>query len=256
MLAEVRGRTTDDPRRWFYDADAVLRILEVVNIGSVVLCTSCSAGYQLGKLSCEGDGRRCRTVQQRQGVEHIGEPLRLGLPVDMQSPQGVLQGFTTHSHLRCQGLFRQVLQRTTNLEVLGEIVLPVDTEHTFSLHTVVVVRLQRDVDTSTCIDDALVEDGHLAGSIIDGIVATLAQRHTTCRYFYRTLRNVVCPQRDNVGRGSLKLSGQEETVLVCHLLGSSAGGVVKFLEGILLSYLLGDAAAHQEILQRSAEGFY
>ena len=101
-------------------------------------------------------------MQQRQFVEHIGQPLALCLPIDIQTPQGILQRLRAHSYLRCQRLFAQVLQRTTNLEVLGELVLPVETEHALALHAVVIVGLQRDIDTGTGIDDALIEDSYLA----------------------------------------------------------------------------------------------
>ena len=55
-----------------------------------------------------------------------------------------------------------MLQRTTYLEILREVILPVEAEHTLALHAVFRVRLQRHVDVRSGIDDALVQDGHLA----------------------------------------------------------------------------------------------
>ena len=130
-------------------------------------------------------------MQQRQFVEHVGKPLRLGLPVDVQAPQGVLQRLATHSHLRRQGLFAQVLQRTTNLEVLREVVLPIDAEHALSLHAVVVVAFQRDVDVCACVDDALIEDGHFTGRVVHGIVAAFGQQHAASRHADRALRHII-----------------------------------------------------------------
>ena len=54
------------------------------------------------------------------------------------------------------------LQCTAQLEVLGEVILPVDTVECLSLHTVVTVALQRHVDSCSGIYDALVEDGYLS----------------------------------------------------------------------------------------------
>ena len=80
-------------------------------------------------------------MQERQLVEHVGQPLRLGLPVQVQSPQGILQRFCTHGDFRCQRLFRQVLEGTADLEIFREVVLPVDTEHALALHAVLGIAL-------------------------------------------------------------------------------------------------------------------
>ena len=253
-LAEVRRRTTDDPRLRFNDADAVLGVLEVVNVGSIVLRAAGGACDEVSKLAREGDGRRCGTVQQGQLVEHVGEPLRLGLPVDVQTPQGVLQRLGAHGNLGGERLLGEMLQRTANLEVLGEVVLPVDTEHSLALHAVVVVRLQRHTDVGTGIDDALVEDGHLTGRVVDGIVAAFRQQHAAGRHAYGTLRYIVSTQRDDVGRSALVLTYQTEAVLVRHLAGSGLGGVVQLVEGILLGLVVRYAVHQQEILQRATEG--
>ena len=57
-------------------------------------------------------------MQEWNLVEHIRKPLTLFLPVDIQSPNGVVEWFRTHIHLSCQRLFREVHEGTTNLEVL------------------------------------------------------------------------------------------------------------------------------------------
>ena len=83
-----------------------------------------------------------------------------------------------------------MLQGTANLEILGEVVFPIEAKHALALQTVVVIGLQRDIDTGTSVDDALIEDGHLASGIVDGIVAALSERDTTSRHNHRTLRHV------------------------------------------------------------------
>ena len=57
-------------------------------------------------------------MQEWNLVEHIRKPLTLFLPVDIQSPNGVVEWFRTHIDLCCQRLFREVHEGTTNLEVL------------------------------------------------------------------------------------------------------------------------------------------
>ena len=146
-----------------------------------------------------------------------------------------------------------MLQRTANLEVLREVVLPVEANHRLALHTIFRVRLQRDVDAGTCVDDALIEDGHLTGRVVDAIVGTFRQRDTACRDDHRTLRHVVGAQRDDVGCGTLKLTHQQEFVLVGHLARSGSCGVVQFLECVFVGYVFRHAVAYQEVFQRRAE---
>ena len=68
-----------------------------------------------------------------------------------------------------------MLEGTTYLEILREIVLPIETEHAFTLHAIVVIGLQGDADASTCINDTLIENGDLASRVIDGIIAALGK---------------------------------------------------------------------------------
>ena len=97
--------TGEHPRRRLGHGDGILGILEVVDIRGVILRSAGCSGYELGKLAGKGDLRRLRAMEQRQPVEHLRQPLAFGLPVDVQSPQRVLQGFRAHDHLRCQRLF-------------------------------------------------------------------------------------------------------------------------------------------------------
>ena len=87
-----------------------------------------------------------------------------------------------------------MLQRTANLEVLREVILPVEADHRLALHAIFRVRLQRDVDAGTCVDNALIEDGHLTGRVVDAIVGTFRQRDTACGDHHRTLRHIIGAQ--------------------------------------------------------------
>ena len=92
-----------------------------------------------------------------------------------------------------------MLERTANLEVLGEVVLPVDAEHTLALHAIIRIRLQRHIDTRTSIDNALVQDGDFASRVIDTIVGAFRQFDTTSRDLDGPLRHIIGTQRDDIG---------------------------------------------------------
>ena len=67
------------------------------------------------------------------------------------------------------------------------------------------------------------------------------------------MRHIIGSQRNDVGRGAFELSRQEETVLIGHLQGSGARGVVKLVEGVFLYQIRRHALLLQEFLQRLAE---
>ena len=137
MLGEHARDAGDDPRRGSRHIERVLCILEVVEIGSVVLRSVGLSGDEVCKLAGEGDLRGSRAMQTGQFVEHVGEPLALLLPVHVDAPERVVERFVAHRHLRGKRLFGEMLQRTAELEVLGEVVAPVDTHHRLSLLGVV-----------------------------------------------------------------------------------------------------------------------
>ena len=181
-LIQCGRHTRERPRLRIAHVDIVLRVLKVVDIRGVVLCAAGGACDQLGKLSCEGDVRRLLHMQERYLVEHVGEPLRLLFPVHVQSPEGIAQRLGTHGDLRGQCLLGEVHQRSAELEVLREVVFPVHAHHRLPLHAVVGVRLQRHVDVRACIDDALVQDGHLACGIVHRVVGAFRKRHAASRH--------------------------------------------------------------------------
>ena len=72
-LGEEGGHTGEHPRLGVADADAVLGILEVVDIRGVVLGTAGLTGNQLGKLARETNLGGLGEMQTGQFVEEIGE---------------------------------------------------------------------------------------------------------------------------------------------------------------------------------------
>ena len=233
-VGHLRRHTRQHPRFRVDDGNQVLRILEVVEIGGIVLRTTGSPGNELGKLAGELYLRRLRDVEEGHFVQHVSKPLRLLLPAHVQAPDGIVQRFLAHRHLRRQGLFRQVHQRTAEDEVLREVVLPVHAVHRLALHAVFGVRLQRHVDVRAGIDDALVEDGHLAGRIVYRVVGTFLQGDATGRHHYRTLRHVIGTEGDDVGTRAFVLSHQHELVFLSRLLGNGLRRVVELVEDVLV----------------------
>ena len=100
----------------------------------------------------------------------------------------------------------------------------------------------------------MVQNGDLTGGIIDGIVRTFAQQHASCRHTDGALRHVIGAQRDDVGRMAFELSCQTEAVLIGHLLGRRAGGIVQLLEDITCCYRIGYSPTGEEVAQRRTEG--
>ena len=125
-LGEHRRHTRQHPRLWRRHVDTVLRVLEVVDIRGVVLHSACLSGDELCKFARKRDLRGLCDVEEGQFVEHVGEPLTLLLPVEVESPQCVVQWLAAHSHLGGERLLVHLLQRSAQLEVLREVILPVD----------------------------------------------------------------------------------------------------------------------------------
>ena len=194
VLGEHGRHAGDEPRGGRQHVDGVLGVLEVVQVGGIVLYAMALTGNEVGKLARERDARRLCAMQQRQAVEQVGEPLRLFVPVDVDAPQGVVQGLIAHDHLGSERLLGEVLEGSAQLQVLREVVFPVDAHHGLALLGIVGVALERGTDGCVGIEDALVENGHLAGRVVHGVVAALGELHATGGDHHRALRNVARPE--------------------------------------------------------------
>ena len=229
-----RRHTRELPCLRIAHVDIVFGVLEVVDIRGIVLYAAGRTCDEMGKLTRKVDVRRLLHVEEGYLVEHRGEPLTLLFPIHIQAPQRVVQRFLSQRHLRGKGLFGEVHQRTADLEVLRELIFPVDTHHRLTLHAVVGVRLQRHVHVRTSIDDALVEDGHLTRRVIHAIVSALRQRHTTCRHHHRSWRHVIGVEGDHTPRRTLILTCHDVLILLRNLFGSGFRGVVELTEHVFL----------------------
>ena len=109
-------------------------------------------------------------------------------------------------------------ERTANLEVLREVVAPVQAQHRLAHRGVFRLALKTHVHFRAGIDDALVKNRHAAHRIIHRVVGALNQVHTAGGHFHRTLRYVHRTQVDLAARRGFQLTGERELVLLRHLL--------------------------------------
>ena len=172
----------------------------------------------------------------------------------MHTPKDVVQGLVAHAHLGGQWLFAEVLEGTADDEVLVHLIVGVEAYEGLALHAVCVVALYRGADGCAGIYDTLVYDGDTTIVVVHDVVSILHQCDATCRDHNRTRRNVVCPKVYLVGGRTLVLSGKQELVLLCHLFGGSLGGVVEFLEHILVCHSLASTCLNP-LAQMLAERF-
>ena len=173
-------------------------------------------------------------MQEGHIVEHVGEPLALFLPVQVHAPEGVVEGFGAHGHLGGECLLREMLEGTAHQEVFGEVVLPVHAHHRLAGLPIVGVALIRGVHRRVGIQDALVDDGHLAGRIVYGIVGALGQGDAACCDHHRALRHIVGTERDDIACTAAELSHEHVFVFLGYLLGHGLGGVVELSKSIFL----------------------
>ena len=231
---KVGGHAGNHPVGGLHHADAVFRVLEVIDVGSRPLYLLVLPGNELGELPGKADLRRLCHIDERYFVYQVGQPLAFFFPREVDTPQGVFQRFFSHVYFCGERLFVQEHERPTESEVLAHVVLQVESYERFALHAVVVVAFKVHAHVRTCVDDALVDDGHHAHGVIHRVVLVLHQRYPAGRDGHGALWHVHGSEADFGTVVSLVLSGEQEFVLFRYLLGHGLGGVVQCVETILL----------------------
>ena len=117
------------------------------------------------------------------------------------------------------------------------------------------IAFQRDVYRRSCVDDALVKDGHLTSIIVYAIVYALCESYTSGCNHDRALRHVVGSERDDVGTGAAVLSGQEVFILLGNLLGNGFGRAVEFGKTVGAGYGSRNAFGHKIVVEIGTKGF-
>ena len=192
-------------------------------------------------------------MQQGQLVEHVGEPLRLLLPVHVEAPDGVVEGLLAHGDLGGHGLFGEVHDGSAESEVLVEVVLPVQSEHGLSLHAVLGVVLVGCLHAGAGVEYALVEDGDLSRRVVHAVVAALLQLHASGRDLDGASWHVEGVERDDVGRRSLELTREQELVFLCNLSRHGLCRVIELVEAVGVGHVA-HALALEVSPQVAAEG--
>ena len=106
IVLEIERRHTGyEPGGRSHHIDGGLSTFEVVDIRCIVLCAACLSGNELGKFSSKGYLRWLGKMQEWYLVKHIGEPLTLLAPVEIDAPKGVLQRFGAQGYLGGKRLF-------------------------------------------------------------------------------------------------------------------------------------------------------
>ena len=110
-----RRRGGNRPLLGHRNVDVRFRILKVIEIRGIALCTGVATGDELCKFCREIDVRRRSGMYKREAVHKIRQPLALRFPRHVQSPNRVVQRLAAHCHFRGQWLFAEVHQRTAHL---------------------------------------------------------------------------------------------------------------------------------------------
>ena len=99
-------------------------------------------------------------------------------PVDIESVHGVDQRFVAHCNFAGKRFFIQMHDGSAQLEIIAEIIHPVDSCHGLALHAVLGIAFQLDAHAGACINNALVDDSHSTHTVIYGVVCVLNKSHT------------------------------------------------------------------------------
>ena len=211
--------------------DVRFRILKVIEIRRIALRAGVAAGDELCKFSREIDVRRRGAMHKGEAVHEIRQPLALRFPRQVQSPNGVVQRFAAHSHLRGERLLAEVHERTAHLQLFGEIVLEIETEHRFALHAIVRIRFHRARNGCARIENALVQNLHRAGIVVHRVVRSLRQQLSAGAHHHTPLRNAGGVELNFVRLRRLELTRDAEFVVFGNLFRHGVCRIVKFRVG-------------------------
>ena len=207
---------------------------------------------EMCEFSGEVDGRWGRGVHEGQAVHQISEPLTLLFPCHVQPPEGVVERFAAQCNLRSQRLLAEMQERTTKLEVARKVVLPVQPHHGLALQTVVGVGLYGALDGCSSIEDALVEDAHDTSTVIHCVVTAFGEDLSASGHDHTSLRNAGSVEDNLVTLCGFVATFDDKLVVLCHLFGNGARGVVEFCVGKFACHI----SISNDICQETTEGLH
>ena len=99
----------------------------------------------------------------------------------------------------------------------------------------------------------MIENGHLAGRVVDGVVGALGERHAAGRHDDRPLRHIVGTEGDDVGLRATILTLEDILVFLSDLLGDGLCGVVELGESVFLRYVGCHTVLHEVVVHVASE---
>ena len=121
---------------------------------------------------------------ETQQVDGFCDEGHLRLVGEIHTPDQVVDGLVTVVHLVGDGTLAQIQQCRPDGEVLREDVVQIDTEHAL-VGLVGVVHLRLDLDGRARSQNALVDDGHHAHVVVDGVIDVFRQCDTAGGHLHR-----------------------------------------------------------------------
>ena len=138
------------------------------------------------------------------------------------------------------------------MEIFIERIVQVQTQQCLALHAEGRLVFKRHTNVGSCINQALVGDGHRSHVVIHSIVAVLSQWHTACGHNHRPARHIHRIQLNGIARRRLILTLKHKLVLVLILASHGQRRVIEF--GIHI--VLGDVLVSNGIGKETAKRLY
>lgn len=130
----IVGGRGEEPRIGRPQVDGALRCLEVVDIAAALVgARLLFVGNELGELAAHAQGRRCCGVDGRNLVQKICQPHEVGVVVEVDAPDGVVDGLVADVDLLGQSFLAEVHDGGADVEPFRELVVDVESEKRFPL---------------------------------------------------------------------------------------------------------------------------
>ena len=250
LLEHRRGRS-QEPIRWIMHINVRGSRLKIIDIRSphrpYILGMP---GYQVCKLCVDLEGRRGGRAYPRNLVNGVRQPLHIGLPTAIHTPDGVRQRLAAGVHLRGQRTLPQVHYRSAYHQLRRELIFQMRPEERLPLQREGRLVLQLHIHVRPRLQDRLIEDGYRSHHVVHRVVHILYQRRAAGGYRYAPSRDIHRVEPYLAAAGAFVLSRQVELVLLRHLLRHHQRGVVQLLEDIFLCY----RRVAYRLLEVAAEG--
>ena len=175
-------------------------------------------GNELCIFSCDAEIRWGSGIDPWDVAYGIGQPHEVLVPFQVEAIDGVVDRDVARRNLLGQRLLVQVDDGCAEGQILRIVVLRIETHHRLALQAVVRLVFEADAYVGAAFDDALVEYGHHAHGVINGIVGVFDKSRSASSHVYRASCHI---HRTEIDFGSARcriFSLQTELVLLCYLL--------------------------------------